>query len=255
MRKGLLILTAIIFGSGLLSFLLVFLRHRFEAAQSPGVEFIFSKDDYLLAFFFLIFLLTIAAFILGFISWLLFKRKQSDILFHFIIFNLAGLTLLLFANSNEIYKTWHYNKYQANIDYNKSLTRRTGGYLDTCMIMVQNDIKGRGILQNDYRILSYSYDEALATIPKDTTNKYYSFDVIYSQNNSNLTTVRAASYFINFNHNFKRVYDVDAHDKKAKKQIEALKQNFKNLKYVLETFPDSTDKHFDKLREQLKPLN
>jgi hypothetical protein len=254
MRKRLLILTTIILGSVLLSFSLVLLRHRFEAAQSPGVEFIFSKDDYLLAFFFLTFLL-IAAFILGFISWLLFKRKQPHIIFHFIIFNLVGLTLLLFANSNEIYKTWHYNKYQANIDYNKSLTRRTGGYLDTCMIMVQNDIKRRGILQNDYRILSYSYDEALATIPKDTTNKYYSFDIIYSQNNSNPTTVRAASYFINFNHNFKRIYDVDAHDKKAKKQIEALKQNFINLKDVLEKFPDSTDKHFDKLREQLKPLN
>jgi hypothetical protein len=255
MRRRLLILIAIILGTLLLSFSLVFLRHRFEEAQSAGVAFIFSKEDYIFRLIFSILLLTIPAFILGFISWLLFEKKQSDKLFHFVIFNLMGLTLLLLANTNEIYKIWHYNKYQANIDYNESLTKRNGGFLDTCMIMAQNDIKRHGVLPNDYRILSYSYDQELTTIPRDTTNKYYSFDIIYSKNSSNTKTVRTASYFINFNHKLKRVYDVDTKDEKAKKQIERVKGNFKDLKNVLENLPDSTDNQFDKLREQLKRLD
>lgn len=230
MRKKLFILIAIILGTLLLSILLVFLRHRFEDAQSSGVEFVFSKEDYVFALVSSTLLLIISAFILGFISWLFFKKRQPDKVFHFVIFNLIGLTLLLFANSNEIYKTWHYNKYQANIDYNESLTKRNGGFLDTCMIMVQNDIKRHGVLPNDYRILSYSYDQALTTIPRDTTNKYYLFDIIYSKNDSNAKTVWAASYLINFNHKFKRIYDVDTKDEKAKKQIEALKENLKDLK-------------------------
>jgi len=255
MRKRLLILIAIILGTVLLSFSLVFLRHRFEEAQSSGVEFIFSKEDYIFGLIFSTLFLTIPAFILGFISWVLFKKKQSDKVFHFVIFNLIGLTLLLLVTSNEIYKIWHYNKYQANIDYNESLTKRNGGFLDTCMIIVQNDIKRQGVLPNDYRILSYSYDQALTTVPRDTTNKYYSFDIIYSKNISSIKTVRAASYFINFNHQFKRVYDVDTKDEKAKKQIERLKKNFKDLKNVLDKFPDSTDQEFDKLREQLELLD
>ena len=254
MRKRLLILIAIILGTLLLSFSLVFLRHRFEEAQSSGVQFIFSKQDYLFGLIFSTFLLTIPAFILGFISWFLFKKKQSDKVFHFIVFNFIGLTLLLLANSNEIYKIWHYNKYQANINYNESLTKRNGGFLDTCMIMVQNDIKRHGVLPNDYRILSYSYDKELTTIPRDTTNKYYSFDIVYSKNNSDGKTVRAASYFINFNQKLKRVYDVDTKNEKAKKQIESLKGNLEDLKNVLEKFPDSTDHELDKLREQLKPF-
>jgi len=255
MRKRTIILIAIIFGTLLLSFWLVFLRHRFEEAQSPGVEFIFSKHDYVFGLITSTFYLIVPAFILGIISWLLFKGRQPDKVIHFVIFNLIGLMLLLFANSNEIYKIWHYNKYQANIDHNESLLKRNGGFLDTCMLIVQNDIKRHGVLANDYRILSYSYDEALATIPRDTTNKYYSFSIVYSKVNADIKTVRTAGYFINFNHKFKRVYDVDAKNEKAKKQIEALKQDFNDLKNVLEKFPDSSDNRFDKLREQLKSFD
>jgi hypothetical protein len=255
MRKKLLILIAIMFGTLILSISLVFLRHRFEEAQSSDVEFVFSKEDYLFGLISSTLFLTIPAFILGFISWLLFKKKQSDKVFHFVAFNLFSLILLLLANSHEIYKIWHYNKYQANIDHNESLTKRNGGFLDTCMLMVQNDIKRNGVLPNDYRILSYSYDPELTTIPRDTTNKYYSFDIIYSKNKSDTKTVRAASYFINFSHKFKRIYDVDTKDEKAKKQIERLKENFKNLKNVVEKFPDSTDHGLDKLSKQLELLD
>src|SRR5687768_12817995 len=106
MRKRLLILIAIIFGTLLLSFSLVFLRHRLEEAQNSGVEFIFSKEDYVFGLLFSTFLLIIPAFILGIISWLLFKKKHADKTFHFVIFNLISLTLLLIANSNEIHKIW-----------------------------------------------------------------------------------------------------------------------------------------------------
>ncbi len=229
MRKRLLILTAIILVTFLLSFSLVFLRHKFEEAQNSRIDFIFSKEDYLFGLLVSTLFLTIPAFIFGFLSWLVFKKKQSDKVFHFVIFNLIGLTILLLANTNEIYKIWHYNKYQANIDYNESL-KSTGGYLDTCITIVQDDIKNEGVLPNDYRILSYGYEQALTTIPRDTTNKYFWFDIIYLKNYSGIKTVRAASYLINFNHQFKRVYDVDAKDEKAKKQIERLKENFKALK-------------------------
>lgn len=238
-----------------MSFSLVFLTHRLQEEQSLGVKSIFSKEDIVVGLIYSTLFSTIPAFILGFISWLLFKKNQSDKVFHFVIFNLIGLTVLLLANSNQIFKIWHYNKYQANIDYNEWLTKRNGGFLDTCMIMVQNDIKRHGVLPNDYRILSYSYDRELTTIPRDTTNKYYAFEIIYSKNNSDAKTVRAASYFINFNRQFKRVYDIDTKDEKAKKQIEKLKENFKDLKNVLDQFSDSTDHQLDKWRVQLEALD
>jgi hypothetical protein len=78
-------------------------------------------------------------------------------------------------------------------------------------------------------------------------------DIIYSKKLSGTIMVRAASYFINFNQKIKRVYDVDTKYEKAKKQIEGLKQNFKDLKNVLEKFPDSTGP-FEKLKEKLIPI-
>ncbi|MFT3702632.1 MAG: hypothetical protein QM802_09690 [Agriterribacter sp.] len=248
MRKRPVILITIIVGIFLLSLLLIYLRNRFD-----GFGFVIRYD--ILAIVVLALLFITSSFIAGFFSWLFFQKKQPYKLFHFIIFNLLSLIVLLVWNTNEIYKIWHYDKYQANIDYNESLTKHNGNFIDTCMIMVQNDIKKQGVQPNDYRILVYSYDQALATNPRDTTNKYYSFDVTYSRKIDGKNTVRLASYFVNFHQVFKRVYDVDSKDKKAKEQIEALKQDFMAIKKALEKFPDSTDDYFDKLKKHLKTLD
>jgi hypothetical protein len=219
MRKSHLLLIAAIFGTILLTLLLVLLRNNYFHVISLGITFSFVKEKYFNGFIFTVILITIPAFILGLISWLFFKKKYPDKILHFAIFNLIGLVLLMLANVNEMYNIWHYNKYQANMDHNSLLTYSNGGFVDTCMIMIQDDIQSQGVLPNDYRILSYSYEPELATVPKDTTNKYYSFDIIYSKNHAGTKTIRAACYFINFNQKIKRVYDVDTKDEKATKQM------------------------------------
>lgn len=195
----------------------------------------------------------ITPFIVGFITWMIFKHIHSSKPFYFIVFNLLVFLLLLFGNLKVIYDNWHYKKYQANIDYNESLTKQ-GGYLDTCMMLAQNDIKKSVSSANDFRILSYNYDEALNTVPRDSTNKYYLFEIIYSRNKNGAKTVRAARYLINFNQILLKLYDIDTKDPRAKKQIQSLKKAFQKLQNFAEKFPDSADNNFKTLKEKLKDL-
>lgn len=145
---------------------------------------------------------------------------------------MTGLIFLLIINVNETYKQWRHDRHRANIDYNKSLTKK-GGYFDTCMTMVQKDIESQGISANDYRILSYSYDQTLTTLPKDTSDKFYSFEVIYSKIESDIKSKRAASYLISLNGKIEKVYDVDMNNKKAKEQIDLHKKDFEKINKFL----------------------
>ncbi len=253
MRKKLYILIAIIFLTIFLSFVLVFCRHKFVEAQSSGVEFIFSKEDYL---FELIkaSLFIISACFIGYIAWRLLRKWQNDKILFLIILNLVGTIYFGYKVLNQVYKTWHYNKFQANIDYNESLTKRNGNYLDSCILMVQQDIQKTGLTANDYRVSYYEYDNELTTVPRDTSNKFYSFDIFYYITKEDLKKLRAASYLIHFDGRMKKLYDLDTNDEKAKKQIEALKRNLKKLKNVLQEFPDSTSNQFDELKNKLKRL-
>jgi hypothetical protein len=241
------ILSIVVGGSVLLSFLLGFLIIRSEKAHNLGVEFAAVKETYYFSLLILAVILT-TAFFLGFIAWVVFKRKKPEKLFYFIVFNTLGMLLLLAADTSLCYKIWHYNKYQLNIDYNESMASRTGVYLDTCMLLVQNEIRKKGLSLNDFRILSYDYERALATIPKDTSNRFYLFDIIYSTNNRAEKTVRAAGYLVNFHEKIKTIYDVEVNNKKAEKQIKSLREDLKNLRNQLEKLPDSSDKFSTNLK-------
>jgi hypothetical protein len=250
-RRNRKILSIIIGGSVLLSVLLGFLSDRFQKALNPGVEYASVKENYIYSLLILA-IIFIVSFLLGFIAWIVFRHKKPEKLFYFIVFNILGILLLFVADVALCYKFWHYNKYQANIDYNESIANRTGVYLDTCMQMVENEIKKKGLSMNDFRILSYDYERALATIPKDTSNRFYSINIFYSINSSAEERVRAASYLVNFKEKIKEIYDVDISDKKAEKQRESLRKNLGNLRDLLEKRPDSSDKSFDELKKKLE---
>ena len=254
MRKRGIILIAIILAIFLLTILLVFLEHKYEEAQSSGMTFVYSIEEYLFGLILTTIILIVPAFILGIITWLIFKNKKPEKIKYFLFFNLVSLTILVFANSREFFRIWHYKKYQANIDYNKSLTKQNGGYLDTCLILVQEDLESHGLSPNNYRILTYTYDQGLTRIPKDTIDKFYSFATIYFKTENELKIVRVAKYFINFNGIIKKLYDVDINDVKAKEQIEELKKNLGNLKTILDELPDS-EIDFDQLKQKLKSLH
>jgi|GEM_PF-2135462 len=243
-----IILFFIVGCSALFSFLFGFLSHLFEKAHSPGVVFKSVTENY---FFSSLILATIlvGAFSLGFLAWICFKRKRSKI-FYFTIFNVAGLILFVGIDAIQYYRIWHYDKYQANIDYNEFLAQKNGGYLDTCMVMVQSQIIRRGLSMNDFRVLSYEYENAFATLPRDTTNRYYLFSILYSTNDTKIR-VRAASYLINFNGRIKEIYDVDAKDQKAAGQIKSLKENIKDLKDILEKNPNSFDKNIEEIKSKI----
>jgi hypothetical protein len=243
MHKQTRYLLTVIFGNLLLCYLFAYLRHQLYGSDI---------ETYLSIFLLAVVIIILPAFLLGLIAWSIYKRLQPNIALYFVMFNLIGFLFLGFLNLNQAYKTWHYNKYQANIDYNESLSKQ-GGYLDTCMTLVQHDISRKAVSLNDFRILSFSYELALSTVPRDTTNKYYSFEVFYSLIKNNETTVRAASYLINFNKKIIRIYDIDTKNEKAKRQMESLRKNFKNLKGVLEKASDSSGE-FDELKEKLKVL-
>ena len=248
------ILSVVIGGSILFSFLFGFLTHLSEKAHNPGVTFNSVKENYYFSLLILAIVLIIA-FFLGFITWLLLRRnKRPEKIFYFIVFNLIGLVLLIIIDIVEFYKTWHYDKYQANIDHNELLARRNGGYLDTCITMVEGEIKKKGLSMNDFRILSYEYDDALATTPRDTTGRFYLFSVLYSTNRVE-KKVRAASYLINFEGRIKEIYDVDTKNKMAEKQIKSLRQDIDKLKNVLEKHPDSANEDIKNIKQKLETNN
>ena len=253
MRNKHYILITIICLTIVFSIVSVFYGHKFEEAQSPGVTFTFSKEDYLFGLIQALLFIGLS-FILGYISWKLLYKWNPNKIFIFIILNLVGTTYFGYKVLNQIYQTWHYNKFQANIDYNNSLTKRNGNFLDSCMFLVQQDIRQTGLSQNDYRISYFEYDNELSTIPRDTSNKFYSYNLFYYLTSNDNKQMRAASYLVNFNGKIKKLYDLDTKDKKAKKQIENLKQNLKKLKETLNEIQDSTTDDFETLKSKLKRL-
>lgn len=172
-----------------------------------------------------------------------------------IIARLSVILIISFVFTSACNNKHHKDSYQDNMDYNTTLTKDIGGYVDSCMTMVLKDMQSQGLSAGDFRILSYGYEDALNTIPKDTTGKFYSFDIIYTTSNSDKHNVMAAAYLINFSGKINRVYNVDVNDPKAKKQMEALKENFTALKRMLEEIPDSADQQIEKLKKSLRSLD
>jgi hypothetical protein len=166
----------------------------------------------------------------------------------------SNFIVVLFIFSACITNTKPYNS-KENIEYNTTYTKNIGGYVDTCMGMILKDIQNQGLSLGDFRILSIGYEDALNTIPKDSTGKYYSFEIIYSITNSENLNVRAASYLINFKGMMNKIYDVDANSDDAKEQIESLKKNLAKIKLLQEKIKDTSDIEFKELRERLKSLN
>jgi vacuolar-type H+-ATPase subunit I/STV1 len=145
-------------------------------------------------------------------------------------------------------------EFQENIEANTSITKDIGWYIDTCMSMVLEDIQSHGLAPGDFRILSFSSEDALNTIPRDTSGKFYFFEVIYAVTKDAERETRAASYLVNFDKKIIRVYDVNTKDKKAEKQIEGLKENLIRLKEALEKMPDSIGSELETIKQKLKSL-
>src|SRR5690606_24822030 len=103
---------------------------------------------------------------------------------------------LLLKTGKTIVSTIHYMKNEVNKDYNRGLVKRHGGFLGVCLNLVMDDIEQRGNSPNDYRIITYSYDEELVTIPEDTTNTFYSFSLIYRKKKLGNYEHRATAYRI-----------------------------------------------------------
>ena len=83
-----------------LSIVLVFCRHKFEEAQSSGVEFIFSKEDYLFELIrTLLFIIT--ACIIGYIAWRFLRKWQNDKILFIIILNLLFISCSRTKRSND----------------------------------------------------------------------------------------------------------------------------------------------------------
>jgi hypothetical protein len=195
--------------------------------------------------------LIFAASLLGLICWIAFSRRKSVTVNYLIAGNCAGLAFILSLNLIVLYKHWHYEHYQSNIDYNESLTKQ-GGYLDTCMIFAQKAIRRHVSNPNDFKILSYSYDLELTTIPRDTTNRFYELVVIYSKKDGSDKTVRVAKYLINFRQDFKIVFDADIREKRAKPVVDDYRKDFLKLKTNLDKFKDSNNESPLDLKEKLK---
>lgn len=112
-----------------------------------------------------------------------------------------------------------YKKTQSNQEHNISLIQNNGGFLGVCIRLAINDIEKEGAKPNDFRIISYHYDQELVTIPHDTSDRFYSFKVFYTRQDSVKLAMRVAAYKINFKEQFKRIYDVLAIDEKAREQL------------------------------------
>ncbi len=150
-----------------------------------------------------------------------------------------------------LYQKWHYDRYQSNIDYNQSL-RKQGGYLDTCMNIAQRAILRHVSDPNDFRILSYSYDLALSTIPRDTTQRFYDFTVVYSKRTGSELATRVAKYLINFKQDFQILYDVDIKDNRAKEVVTEHRKDLNKLKTLLQNVKDSGNKSAAELKDHLE---
>jgi hypothetical protein len=168
--------------------------------------------------------------------------------------NSVGLALIMILNLIMLYKHWHYEHYQANVDYNESL-RKQGGYLDTCMTFAQKSILRQVSNPNDFRILTYCYDLALTTIPRDTTNRFYDFVVIYSRYQGSDKTIRVAKFLVNTRHDFRQIFDLDIRDDRVKSVVDNYRDDFIRLRENLDKQKPLDNQSLVDLKNALAPLN
>lgn len=229
MKKRQIYLLLVVIGSLLSSVFVVTLERKVIEVGNPEVSYYYSNEEYFFSFLIVLIWVIIPSFIIGIVFWGIFRNRQPDKLFYVIFCNVTAISIFLFLNLRTINNIRITSaKRELNREHNEYLTKSHGGYLDTCMMLVQQDIIQQGTLPNKFRITFYRYDEELTTIPRDTTNKYYNFQLTYAKvDGQGHTTMRAAKYSINFNHNINRIYDVDISDEKAKPQREAEKELIK----------------------------
>lgn len=222
MRRDLIILGILHFVGLVLSFTWIYFRGQR-----------YSGDGFVV-FLIWITVLVVVPTLLGFCFWLVFSRNREKKIRHLIVFQFIAVSVVFGLNLNEGYREWHYNRFEANMDHNKRFTNR-GGYVDTCMILIQDDLARRGLSLNDYRILKYSYDLSLNTIPKDTS-RFYQVEVMYSINSKDSFDVRSASYFVNFDRQLKLVYDVSSNQLEEMKLSDSNSINSNRSRIMLRNF-------------------
>jgi hypothetical protein len=168
---------------------------------------------------------------------------------HFIALTLCALLFsCMTKKGQDDFEQNKYNNQRLAKDY-------SGFYLDTCLTMIFDDIQqSRNIQLGDFRILTHQYETPLATIPRDTSNNYFSISVIYKIMKQGNEESRAAVYLINMKKNLKKIYDVNTEDEKAKGQLEQIKADLLKLKEGLKKMPDSLDKDFKLLKEKLESV-
>ncbi|RZK01451.1 MAG: hypothetical protein EOO46_20270 [Flavobacterium sp.] len=203
-----------------LTLIQVYLDHEFINAQNFG-HFIGSSQDYFYASIRTILRFIAPSILLGIIVSVLFKLRKKRFLFIGIfIFTASGY--LLFLCTQIFLKTKSFEKYESNEAYNKSLINSHSGYLATCLNLIIQDIQNQGNKPNDFRVRQIGFEEAMTTIPQDTVEKSYVFDVVYMKLKTGEVTQRHAFYKINFQRQLFRIFDFGANDKTAKVKIDSL---------------------------------
>ncbi|RZJ99840.1 MAG: hypothetical protein EOO46_21800, partial [Flavobacterium sp.] len=137
-----------------------------------------SYDDYLMAFFAFLIVLSIAL-LLGWITWLIFRKGGLSIVKSLLIFNSFALVFWSIMSVPALSGNYR-EKMHRNAEQNQRMIFRNGGYLDTCMIMVHNDIaSSHQVASNSFVLLWSKYDDKLSEIPKDTVDGRFPLKVIY----------------------------------------------------------------------------
>ena len=176
MKKRQIYLLLVVIGSLLSSVFVVTLERKVIEVGNPEISYYYSNEEYFFSFLIVLILVIIPSFIVGIVFWGIFRNRQPDKLFYVIFCNVIAISIFLFLNLRTINNIRITSaKRELNREHNEYLTKSHGGYLDTCMMFVQQDIIQQGTLPNKFRITFYRYDEELTTIPRDTTNKYYNF--------------------------------------------------------------------------------
>ena len=203
-----------------LTLIQVYLDHEFINAQNFG-HFIGSSKDYFYESIRTILRFIVPSILLGIIVSVLFKQRKKRFLF-IGIFIFAASGYLLFLCTQLFLKTKSFEKYESNEAFNKSLIKSHSGYLATCLNLIMQDIQNQGNKPNDFRVRQIGFEEAITTIPQDTVEKSYIFDVVYMKHRAGDVTRRHAFYKINFRGQLFRVFDFGANDKTAKVKIDSL---------------------------------
>lgn len=198
----------------------VYLDHEFIKAQNFG-HFIGFSENYFYSSVTTILRFIIPSILLGIIVSVLSKQRKRRLLF-IGIFIFAASGYLLFVCTQLFIKTERFNKYESNEAFNKSLIKRHSGYLATCLTLIVQDIQNQGSKPNDFRVRQIGFEEAITTIPQDTAEKSYIFEVVYMMHKTGDDTRRHAFYKINFQGQLFRIFDFGANDKSAKVKIDSL---------------------------------